>query len=160
MRHLQLILAIWLTITSVIPVSCLPMLLQQNSSVVSGDGVSSMSPTSTSACCCSDAVKTQQRMACCAEPSTAHDAKILSASHRSQPTLKGCHCAVAPQSPTRGPNQDKTRPQSAEPLPVALPTLTPAFTETVDLSVAWSSTVPYQCVALSSLSPRAPPVLA
>ena len=130
MRHLKLILAIWLTITSVMPVSCLPMLMQQNSSVVSGYGVSSMSPTSTSACCCSAAVKTQQRMACCAEPSTAYDAKILYASHRSQPTLKGCHCAVAPQSPTRGPNQDKTRPQSIEALPIALPSLSPTFTTT------------------------------
>ena len=157
-RSLQLILAFWMAFASALPVACLPAFFAAEKSPMAAASVRSSQPSARS-CCCPDAQKMQRRMECCQEqPKRRMNADADSSHARS--SHQGCRCAVAPQSPTRGPTHEETRHSPAIALLVDSPEFVPAAAfraAAVAPGYAYSS---LNRIAFSLLPSRAPPVSA
>ena len=163
LRHLQLLLALWLTFTSVVSGSCLSLSSPQISSGTPQSSVFLMSKQSASPCCCPDPAKVQREMPCCAEPRMTHgDATSASSplTHSTQLKQTGCGCAFTPQSPTRGPTQEGTRFLITEALPLAQSAALFTSSLSAEVQIDRTSDLYLHRTAFSLLPSRAPPVLA
>lgn len=163
LRPLQLLLALWLTLTSVVSGSCLALSSPQVNAGVAQSSVSLISKQSANPCCCPDPAKMQREMPCCAEPKTMHDSATsvsLPSAHSSQLKQTGCGCAFTPQSPTRGPTQEKTRFLTVEALSFVQSSTLFMSSLSAEVQIDCTSDLYLYRTAFSLLPSRAPPVLA